>query len=273
MSSRLAWIADFTLAVRLATSSLYFASSLSSSVTLALTMAMLSFMRGTWSFMSRIFCCRIISGSSATEIKKPTKDRTTLVNRCHIDSSCSGMLRCFRWGRRRIHIARRNGVLNDKIPDRVGNLLFFLLFLQPPTGEAFFLPRNCFVVALDLRSLLGDILIDLGLNLRVLLCLATFQFFGCALLHALVRVERAVAPNRILDDLLDVDARGVEGNQNRRSLHVRRQIPNALTLQHLRDLEDRISLRRRRNFRSLIDLVEGSWIGDRGGKFRFRSHA
>src|ERR1039458_10249685 len=89
MSSRLAWIADFTLAVRLATSSLYFASSLSSSVTLAFTMAMLSFIRGTWSFMSRIFCCRMISGSSAAEMKKPMKDRITLDNRCHIDSSCS----------------------------------------------------------------------------------------------------------------------------------------------------------------------------------------
>src|ERR1022692_2012032 len=272
MSSRLAWIAVFTLAVRLATSFLYLASSLSNSVTLAFTMAMLSFIRGTWSFMSRIFCCKISSGSSATEMKKPTKDRTTRVNRCHINSSCSGMLRCLRWGRR-IHIARSNRIFAGEIADRLGDLLFFLLFLQPPAGEAFFLPRNCFVVALDLRSLLGHIFIDLGLNLRVLLCLATFQFFGCALLHALVRVERAVAPNRILDDLLDVDARGVEGNQNRRSLHVRRQIPNALTLQHLRDLEDRISLRRRRNFRSLIDLVEGSWIGDRGGKFRFRSHA
>ena len=92
-------------------------------------MAMLSFMRGTWSFMSRIFCCRIISGSSAAEMKKPTKDRTTLDNRCHINSSCSGTLRCLRWGRRRIHIARRNGIFSDKITDRLGDLLFFLLFL------------------------------------------------------------------------------------------------------------------------------------------------
>src|ERR1035438_8734530 len=183
MSSRLAWIADFTLAVRLATSSLYFASSLSSSVTLAFTMAMLSFIRGTWSFMSRIFCCRMISGSSAAEMKKPMKDRITLDNRCHIDSSCSGTLRCLRWGRRRIHIARRNGVFGDKIPDRLGDLLFFLLFLERPAGKAFFLARNFFVVALDLCSLLGHVLIDLCLNLAVLFILARFQFVSRALLH------------------------------------------------------------------------------------------
>src|SRR6202047_5536677 len=78
-------IAVFTLAVKLPTSFLYLASSFSSRVTLALTMAMLSFMRGTWSFMSRMFCCRISSGSSATEMKKPTNDRPTLDNRCHIN--------------------------------------------------------------------------------------------------------------------------------------------------------------------------------------------
>src|ERR1700688_3745889 len=219
MSSRLAWIAVFTLSVRLVTSSLYFASSLSRSVTLAFTMAILSFIRGTWSFMSRIFCWRISSGSSDAEMKKPMKDRTTLVSRCHINSSSSGTLRCLRWGRRRIHIARSDRIFPGKIPDRLGDLLFFLLFLQTPAGEAFFLPRNCFVVALDLRPLLGYILIDLGLNLRVFFCLAGFQFFGCTLLDAFVGIESAVSANRILNDVLYVDARGVEGDQNRRSLH------------------------------------------------------
>jgi hypothetical protein len=51
-------------------SDLYFASSFSSSVTLAFTIAILSFIRGTWSFMSRIFCSRINSGFSATEMKE-----------------------------------------------------------------------------------------------------------------------------------------------------------------------------------------------------------
>src|ERR1035438_9946410 len=267
MSSRLFWIAVFTLAVRLATSSLYLASSLSSSVTLALTMAMLSFMRGTWSFMSRIFCWRIISGSSATEMKKPTKDRTTLLNRCHIKSSYSGTLR-FRWGRRHTHSARRNGILTDKISDRFGDLLFFLLFLQPPAGEALFLPRNGFVVALDFRSLLGHILINLSLNLAVFFIFSRFQFVGRALLHALVGVKGAVAPNRVLDDVLNVHASSVERDQDRRLLHVRRQIANVLALQHLRDLEDRIALRCGRNFRRLIDILERSGIGDGSGKLR-----
>src|SRR6266853_5949353 len=273
MSSRLAWIAVFTLAVRLATSSLYFASSLSSSVTLAFTMAILSFILGTWSFMSRIFCWRISSGSSDAEMKKPTKDRTTLVNRCHIDSSCSGTLRCLRWGRRRIHIARRNRIFGDKIADRLGDLLFFLLFLQPPTGKAFFFPRYLFIIALDLRSLLSHILINLRLNLTVFFILACLQFFGSALLHPLVPVQRAIAPNRILDDLLNVHARGVERHQNRRLLYVRRQIAKVLALQHVGDLQNRIALRGGGDFRRLVDLLERSGIGDRSSKSRLRGYA
>src|ERR1700730_13520054 len=273
MSSRLAWIAVFTLAVRLATSSLYFASSLSSSVTLAFTMAILSFIRGTWSFMSRIFCWRISSGSSDAEMKKPMKDRTTLVNRCHINSSSSGTLRWLRWGRRFVHIARRNWIFGDKIADRVGDLLFFLLFLQPPTGKAFFFPRYLFIIALDLRSLLGYILINLRLDLTVLFILACFQFFGSALLHPLVAVQRAIAPNRIVDDLLNVHARRVERHQNRRLLYVRRQIAKVLALQHVGDLEDRIALRGGRDFRRLVDLLERSGIRDRSSKFRLRGYA
>src|ERR1039458_1733044 len=59
-SSRPAWMAALVLAVRSLISFLYFASSLSSSVALAFTMAIDSFMRGTWSFMSRMFCSRMI---------------------------------------------------------------------------------------------------------------------------------------------------------------------------------------------------------------------
>src|SRR5215469_7207777 len=34
--------------------------------------------------MSRMFCCNSSSGSSATEMKKPTNDRIILLQRCHI---------------------------------------------------------------------------------------------------------------------------------------------------------------------------------------------
>src|SRR6267142_216290 len=111
------------------------------------------------------------------------------------------MLRCLRWGRRRIYIARRNGVFGNKISDRVGDLLFFLLFLQPPASKTFLLPRDLFVVALNFCSLSGDVLIDLRLNVTVLFVLARFQFFGCSLLNALISVQRAVSPDRVLDDL------------------------------------------------------------------------
>ena len=53
-------------------------------MTLALTIAMLSFIRGTWSFMSRMFCSRMISGFSTLEMKNPTNDRITRTNRLHM---------------------------------------------------------------------------------------------------------------------------------------------------------------------------------------------
>src|SRR5207302_1689961 len=85
----------------------------------------------------------------------------------------------------RIHIARRNGVFADKISDRLGDLLFFLLVLQAPAGEAPFLARDLFVIALNPGALLGHVLIDLRLNLAVLFRLTRFQLIGRALLHAI----------------------------------------------------------------------------------------
>src|SRR6266496_1063235 len=189
-SSRLAWIAAFTLAVRLARSSLYFASSRSSSVTLAFTMAMLSFMRGTWSFISRMFCCRISSGSSATEMKKPTNERITLLSRCHINSSWSGPLRLLGCWRLllNVDVPRCDRVFADKIPHCVCDLFFFLLLLQPPAGKTFLLARYRIVVALHFRPLLGHVLVNVCLDLAVLGCLLRFEFLDGALLYTLVGV-------------------------------------------------------------------------------------
>src|SRR5262252_1053962 len=142
----------------LATSSWYLDSSRSSSVTLALTMAMLSFMRGTWSFMSRIFCCRMISGFSAVEIKNPTKERMTLFKRCHINAPFPLRLWALLGRSRRNARACRDRVLRHKGRNRVKDLLFFLLFLQPPAEEAFFFARNVVIVALNSGPLFGHVL-------------------------------------------------------------------------------------------------------------------
>src|SRR2546425_7875268 len=87
MSSRLAWMAAFTLEVSSVTSFLYFWFSFSSSVTFAFTMAIDSFIFGTWSFRSRMFCSRISSGSSAAEIIQPNIERKTRFMRCHISKA------------------------------------------------------------------------------------------------------------------------------------------------------------------------------------------
>src|SRR5216683_3254021 len=142
--------------------------------------------------MSRMFCCRISSGSSATEIKKPTNERITLLSRCHINSSWSGPLRLLGYWRLCVHIARRNRIFADKIPYRICDFLFFLLFLQPPAGKTFLLAGYRVTVALDLGPLLGHVLINLGLNLAVLGGLFRFELFDGALLYTFVGVQGTV---------------------------------------------------------------------------------
>ena len=119
-------------------SALYLASSFSSSVTLALTMAMLSFIRGTWSFMSRMFCSRISSGSSATEMKNPKNERTIRDRRLNMTSTppsaatagvSSGLALAPRRGR------GGDRVFGHEIGYGVGDPLFLLLFLKPPAAE------------------------------------------------------------------------------------------------------------------------------------------
>src|SRR5437763_15513121 len=91
MASRLAWMAAFTLDVSSVMSFLYFWFSFSSSVTFAFTMAIDSFIFGTWSFRSRMFCSRISSGSSAAEIIHPNMERKARFIRCHIGKPPRGV--------------------------------------------------------------------------------------------------------------------------------------------------------------------------------------
>src|SRR5260370_19587366 len=91
MSSRLAWMAAFTLEVNSTVSFRYFWFSFSSSVTFAFTMAIDSFIFGIWSFRSRMFCSRISSGSSAAEIIQPNMDRKARFIRCHIGEPPPGV--------------------------------------------------------------------------------------------------------------------------------------------------------------------------------------
>src|SRR5215468_6246764 len=82
----------FTLAVRSLTSVVYFWFSFSRRVRFALTMAIDSFIRGTWSFRSRMFCSRISSGFSMPETKKPKKLRIARLKRFHM-----GQITLVRW--------------------------------------------------------------------------------------------------------------------------------------------------------------------------------
>src|SRR5689334_4149036 len=128
-------------------------------------MAMLSFMRGTWSFISRMFCSRMISGFSAVEMKNPTKERTTLFKRCHINAPF--VLRLWALLGRRCGAARAGGdrVFRHKGRNRVRNLFLFLLFLEPPAEETLLLFGDFVIVALDFVALLRYVLIQFRLDL------------------------------------------------------------------------------------------------------------
>src|SRR5437868_15088124 len=84
ISMRASLTAAFTLGVRSVTLFLFFWFYFSRRVAFAFTIAIDSFIFGTWSFRSRMFCSRISSGSSAAEIIQPNIERKTRFMRCHI---------------------------------------------------------------------------------------------------------------------------------------------------------------------------------------------
>src|SRR5215469_4358206 len=198
------------------------------------------------------------SGSSATDIKKPTNDRIILVNLCHIDSSYSRPLRLFGHGWTSLHGPSCDRVFAHEISDRVSDLFFFLLLFQAPPRKALLLTSNLVVIGLDFCSLLGQILINLRLNLRILLAFLRLQFFHRTLLHALVRIKSAVTSNSVLDDVFDIGSRCVQGNENRRFLDVGWKTADMLAFEHMGHLENRIPLRCRWDFGRLVDFIKGS---------------
>src|SRR5258706_6525833 len=171
MSSRLAWMAAFTLLVRSARSCLYLASSFSNSVELAFTMAMLSFMRGTWSFMSRMFCSRMSSGFSVLEMKNPKNERNARDRRLNIESILFPRLWVGGAGLRRRSrgAAGRDRILCHKIGYGVRDLLFLFLLFQTPREEPLFLSGNLVVVGLHARAMFRGDTVHFGLYLLVFL--------------------------------------------------------------------------------------------------------
>src|SRR5258708_34049020 len=134
-------MAAFTFMVNSATSFLYFASSFSSSVELAFTMAMLSFMRGTWSFMSRMFCSRMSSGFSVLEMKNPKNERNPRDRRLNIESILfprlwvGGAGRC----RRSLGAAGRDRIVVHKLGYGVGYFFFLFPLFQTVSAAAYLL--------------------------------------------------------------------------------------------------------------------------------------
>src|SRR5258708_29902978 len=259
-------MAAFTLLVRSARSCLYLASSFSSRVELAFTMAMLSFMRGTWSFMSRMFCARMSSGFSVLEMKNPKNERNARDRRLNIESILfprlwvGGAGRC----RRSRGAAGRDRILGHKIGYGVGYFLFLFLLFQAPGEEALLRSGNRVGVGLHARAVLRGDAVDFGLDLLVFLRLTRLQVVHRLLLHALERVERAVALDGILNDILQRGCGGFQCHENRAALHIFGQTADVLAVQHLGYLHYRKAVRRRVDLGGIVDFRERCGVADSG---------
>src|ERR1017187_8446075 len=176
-------------------------------------MAMLSFMRGTWSFMSRMFCSRMISGSSPMEMNIPTNERNTRDSRLHIEKApFRGLLGFRSRGRRSRVTAGGDRIVRHEIRYGIRYLLFLFLLFQTPGEEAFLFLGNLVVIGLDARTVFGHYAVDFRLNLLIFLLFLGFQLIQGLLLHAFERVQRLVALHGILDDVLDGRPDGLQGD-------------------------------------------------------------
>ena len=248
----------FTFDASSLTSALYLPSSFSSSVTLAFTIAMLSFIRGTWSFMSRMFCSRMSSGSSATEMKNPKNERNIRDSRLNMGCSSS------RFSARVVSQDRRGAA--------AGPVVIGFSATNGATASAIRRSSCCFcsrqvcmrsrslatvvVVGLDLGAQLIEDAVRLLLQLLVLVGLLGLELIQGALLNGLERIDRAVAPDRVFDDFLQLHSRRVERQQHRTAFDLNRQGANVLALEHVRNLEDGEAVAGGRDFGRLVDLFE-----------------
>ena len=136
-------------------------------------------------------------------------------------------------------------ILGDEVAHRLRDSFLFRPLAGPPGRQVLLLPAHLPVVLRDARPQLAQALVDLFLQTLVLEVLRAAKILQVLLQHALVGVERPVALDGILDDFLQLHAGRVESDQDGLALHVGRQRPDVLALQHVRDLEDAVAMRGR----------------------------
>src|SRR5260370_8338528 len=115
----------------------------------------------------------------------------------------------------------------------MGDFLVLLLVLKAPTEEAFFFFPDGVAIGLDTSAMLGGEAVELLLDLAILFGLLLLQVFHRFLLHALKCIESAVAADGILNDVLQLDAGGVQGEENGAAFDVRVAAAEVIALQHV----------------------------------------
>src|SRR5579871_1309852 len=164
---------------------------------------MLSFIRGTWSFISRIFRSRINSGFSPTDMKKPTNERNMRDKRLHIQKAPFPRLLygVIRWSRRRRGPAGRDRIHRNEIGYGIRDLLFLFLLLRPPGEESILLLGDGLIVSLDTGAVLGGDAVHLCLDLLIFLQFAGLQFGQGFLLHAFEGIQGPIPFHGVLNDV------------------------------------------------------------------------
>ena len=150
--------------------------------------------------------------------------------------------------------------------------MFLLLLLQAPGVEALLFLRHFIIVGLDARLVLFGQAVELILYLLIFLLLTGLKFIQCFLLDALETVKGAIALYGVFDNLFDLHAGGIEGQQNGAFFHLRRKRTDTVALEHLRDLHDGVAVRGRLNLGGVIDLIEAGSGVNRTGEFRLNGN-
>lgn len=134
--------------------------------------------------------------------------------------------------------------------------MFLLLLLHAPSVEVFFLFGDFVQVGLELRLLFGDELVEVGLDLAIVLQLAGFELFDGLLANAFEAIEGLVPADGVLNDVLDLNTGGVEGDHDGATLYLGRHLLDVLAGEHVMDLHDAVAIGGRLDFRGGVDVFE-----------------
>ena len=144
--------------------------------------------------------------------------------------------------------------------DHFVNPLALVLLGHLPVVEGFFLLRDLILILLKTLCIVGRQVIQFSLDLRILLRLMCFELFSLLALTLFIRIQGLLAPARVLQQVVDGGAGGVESHQDRSALDLWWQLADALAVEHFDDFVDAIARTRAENTGCVVNVVVGKKI-------------